>query len=706
MKQVIVKKGTVINEEVPVPAVETGYVLIRVAFSCISAGTEISGIRDTNKSILTKAMEKPEKVRQVLNMLSQRGIKSTLRQVKDLDDTGRPSGYSVSGTVVELAPDVKNLKPGDRVAAAGGGYAIHAEYVLVPKNLVVKIPDRVTLQEASAATIGAIALHGARRASLSIGEFGVVVGCGIIGLFTIQILKAAGVKVAAVEINERRLEMAHKLGADLTINPSHEDAAEKVKQWSEGMGADAVLFTAAVKSPEPLAEAFRMCRRKGRVVLVGSVPIEIKREDIYPNEIDFLISTSYGPGRYDKNYEEGGHDYPYPYVRWTEQRNIGEFLSLVSKKLVDVQAIIDRTFSIEKSAEAFEFLSSDASKPLVVLIEYPQENGVAEKTVPVTKHDSHKIVNKDTLNVAVVGTGSFFKNVHLPNLQSLKDKFKIYAVMSRKGYDAKLIADQNGASYSTTDYQQILSDPEVDLVFICTRHASHGSMTLQALEAGKHVFVEKPLAVNRDEIDAIEEFFKKMENPPLLMVGYNRRYSKFSREIKKAVSGRINPLFIRYRMNAGYLKPDHWIFSEGGRIIGEACHIIDLMQYLVGYPVIEISSSELTPATEYYSPEDNKSFTLKFEDGSLAVIDYFSCGNNNLSKEFMEVHFENKSIVMDDYKKLKPYGLKMKQYNQTVSDKGHLDELIELYNHLTGQSKGFPVDLDSLFQNVFITFSI
>jgi predicted dehydrogenase len=451
-----------------------------------------------------------------------------------------------------------------------------------------------------------------------------------------------------------------------------------------------------------------MCRRKGRVVLVGTAPIEINRQDIYTDEIDFLISTSYGPGRYDKNYEELGNDYPYAYVRWTEQRNMKEFLSLVSRKLLDVNKMTDRVFSIDKSGEAFEFLSSDKSKPLVVLLEYPQDEAEADTTILVRTPEiaGNTKSGNVLINVAVVGVGSFFKNVHLPNLQSLKEKFNIYAVMSHKGYDAKIIAEQNGASYSTTDYQKILADPTVDLVFICTRHKSHGLLTLQALEAGKNVFVEKPLATKMEEITAFQEFFRNTVSPPLLMVGFNRRYSKISREIHNAVKNRNNPLIIRYRMNAGYLKPDHWVFAEGGRIVGEACHIIDLMQYLVGYPIIELTTSELTPQTGVYTSADNKSFTLKFLDGSLATIDYFSCGSNELSKEFMEVHFDNKSIIMDDYKTIRSFGIRLKPFNLKISDKGHYDELAFLLDCLTGKETIDPVFIQDLILNSKITFEI
>ncbi len=706
MKQVIVKKGKVFNEEVAPPIVEPGFLLIQVANSCISAGTEIASVNSTKKSMINRAMEKPEKISMVLQMLKQRGLLKTLRQIKDISGTGMFSGYSVSGKVIETGQDITDIKPGDRVAAAGGGYAIHAEFVLVPQNLVVKIPDNVAYEEAASATIGAIALHGVRRAGLAIGEFAVVVGCGIIGLFTTQILIASGVKVAAIDLDKKRLELAKKFGAQLTICPADHDPVNIVRQWSEGMGADAVIFTAAVKEKDPLSQSFKMCRRKGRVVLVGTTPIEIDRQDIYTDEIDFLISTSYGPGRYDKNYEEGGNDYPYAYVRWTEQRNIKEFLALVGNKSVDIQSMIDETFPIEESEKAFASLSSGTVKPLIVLLDYKLEEDIKNQAASAIQIKNENKNIKGQINVAIVGTGNFFKSVHLPNLQELEAKYNIYAVMSRKGYDAKIIAEQNRAEYSTTDFDKIISDPNVNLVFISTRHESHGSLTLKALRAGKHVFVEKPLAIRAEELKQIQEFYLSTEYPPLLMVGYNRRFSPISKEIKKAVNERVNPLFIRYRMNAGYLKKDHWVFNEGGRIVGEACHIIDLMQYLVESSISEVAVSELTPKTDYYSSGDNKSFTLKFEDGSIASIDYFSNGNSKLSKEYMEIHFDGKSIVMDDYKTLDGYGVKIKPFNSKLSNKGHLEELGELYNFLSGKSQNPPTNIEALLENSFVNMFI
>ncbi|MBA7532820.1 Inositol 2-dehydrogenase/D-chiro-inositol 3-dehydrogenase [subsurface metagenome] len=710
MKQLIIKKGVALNEEVAIPKISSGHVLIRVAYSCISAGTEMAGVERTKKSMLARAMEKPEKVKMALDLLKQRGLINTLKQIKDINDTGSPSGYSISGTVIETGDDIADIKSGDKVAAAGGGFAIHAEYVLVPKNLVVKIPDGVEIEDASAATIGSIALHGVRRAQMIIGEYGVVVGCGIIGLMTIQILKASGIKVAAIDPDQRRLQLAKKLGAEVIINPKDEISPEMIKNWSNGMGADAVIFTAAVNDPAPLNNAFKLCRRKGKVVLVGSAPIEIDRQNIYADEIDFLISTSYGPGRYDKNYEEEGNDYPYAYVRWTEQRNIAEFLRLISEKLVDISVLTDKIFPIDKSNEAFTALSDADTKPLIVLLKYHQETGTNNIS------SSHKIINPviktkkksgdSIIRIGLIGTGDFLKSVHLPNLQLLKEKFVIHGVMSHKGYDAKAIADQNQASYSTTEYQQIINDPEIDLVFISTRHESHSSLVLQALQTGKNVFVEKPLAISQEQLNPIIDFYNNNPNPPMLMVGFNRRFSPLSVEIKKHTEKRINPLFIRYRMNAGYLKKDHWVFKEGGRIIGEACHIIDLMTYVTNSTIQEISSTSLSPKTENFSPDDNKTFSLKFNDGSVASIDYFSCGSNKLPKEFMEIHFDHKSILMDDFKTLRSYGINVKEFNLKLSDKGHLNELLELRRSLTGETAVTPIDWRLLIQTTNATIRI
>jgi predicted dehydrogenase/threonine dehydrogenase-like Zn-dependent dehydrogenase len=700
MKQLIIKKGLIFNEEVSIPLVENGYVLIHVAYSSISSGTELAGISQSQKTLIKRAVEKPEKIRMFINMLKRKGIVSTVKQIKDLNAEGKSSGYSISGIVEESGVD--EFKTGDRVAAAGGGYAIHAEYVLVPKNLVVHVPDRVTLKEASAAAIGAIALHGVHRSDIKIGEYVAVIGCGLLGLFSIQILKAAGVRVISTDINEKKLQKARELGADFTLSAGDADFVQQVLSRTDGTGVDAVFFTAATSESQTLSKSFNICRKKGRVILVGVSGMNLKREDIYSKEIDFLISTSYGPGRYDKNYEEFGKDYPIAYVRWTENRNMFEFLRLIEEKKVNIESMIEAIHSFDQSSDAFTSLQAGKEKPLLVLLEYNQEELAADKQEPL--HKIATIPNRggknNLIQVGIIGAGSFARDVHIPNLTKLKKQFKVRAIHSLNGYQAKMVARQNNAEYSTTDYKEILNDPDINLVMITTRHDSHGSLVLEALKAGKHVFVEKPLAITHDEVKLIGQFYQTQEadHRPLMMVGFNRRFSRYAREIKKHTDKRINPLFIRYRMNAGYLPADHWVFSAGGRIIGEACHIIDLMNFFIDSEIISINVTSVHPKTSYYSPNDNKSFILNYQDGSIAAIDYFSTGNTHLSKEYMEIHFDGKSIVLNDYRSLEGYGLKIKNIKTSFSDKGHLSELEFLYNKLSGKTDDWPIRLVDIFQ--------
>ncbi len=711
MKQALVKKGLVIGEEVPAPVVSEGSVLIKVVNSCISAGTELSGIMSSGTPLIKRIMKQPEKVAKTLNLARTEGISKVYQKVKGELDAGKPTGYSVSGVVIGVGKGADKFKISDRVAAAGGGIANHAEYVDVPVNLVVKIPNNLGFKEASTVTLGAIALHGARRADLRLGEFCVVFGTGILGLLTIQMLNASGIRVIAIDLDNKRLALAQEYGAERVINSQQEDPVSIVKNVTHRLGADAVIFTATTSSSKPLSQSFNMCRRKGKVVLVGVSGMEIERKDIYPKELDFLISTSYGPGRYDKSYEEKGIDYPYSYVRWTENRNLSEYLRLLKTGSLNIKAIIQKVFSIDQVTAAFNSLKQPEDKPLMVLLDY----GLPEVNL-LDQYRDHKrkieirtsFADKDMINVALVGAGSFATSVHLPNLKNLSRKYKIYAISDKNGHTAKAIAEQYQASYATTNVEEILNDQNVDLVLICTRHDSHAEITLKALEKGKHVFVEKPLATSHDELKKIEDFYKnrQIENKPVLMVGFNRRFSPYAIEIKRHTKNRINPLFIHYRMNAGYISPDHWVHENGGRIVGEACHIIDLMTFFVGKPIISISYESLSPSTEHFNSSDNKSVILKYEDGSIATIEYFAIGNHKFPKEYMEVHFDEKTIVLDDYKKLKGFGCNIKEINSSISQKGHLEEWECLSNSLTGKFNGWPISLYDLIQTTQVSFLI
>ncbi|MBE9511796.1 MAG: bi-domain-containing oxidoreductase, partial [Bacteroidetes bacterium] len=481
MKQALVKKGIVIGEEVPAPVVSEGSVLIKVVNSCISAGTEMSGVTSSGTPIIKRILKQPEKISKIINLVRSEGITKVYNHVKGELDAGKPTGYSLSGIIIGVGKGAEKFNVGDRVAAAGGGYANHAEYVDVPVSLVVKIPDNLGYKEASTVTLGAIAMHAVRRADLRLGEFGVVLGAGILGLLIIQMLKASGIRVIAIDLDNKRLSLAKELGAEHVLNPETEDPVKFIENLTHGHGADVVIFSASTTSSKPLSQAFQMCRRKGKVVLVGVSGMQIERKDIYPKEIDLLISTSYGPGRYDKTYEEKGIDYPYAYVRWTENKNFSEYLRLLESGSININPIIDDVFDIDHVTDAFNSLKQTENKPLMVILDYGQP-----ELELIDQYQNHNrkteiktsVINKDIINVAIIGIGSFASNVHLPNLKKLDRKYKIYAVADRKGYKAKSIAELYRANYATTNIDEILDDQNVDLILICTRHDSHAKLVL------------------------------------------------------------------------------------------------------------------------------------------------------------------------------------------------------------------------------------
>ncbi|MDB2624714.1 bi-domain-containing oxidoreductase [Flavobacteriaceae bacterium] len=700
MKQAIIKKGIVVAEDVPSPQVSRGNVLVKVVYSCISAGTEISSVKTSGTNIIKRAMENPDLVNKVLESVKKEGIQKVYNKVRGKIDGGTPTGYSLSGVIVEVGNEVRDFKVGDRVAAAGAGIANHAEYVNVPQNLTVKIPDELSFQEASTITLGAIAMQGVRRLELKMGEYAVVFGTGILGLLAVQMLNNAGVRVAAIDFDSERLQIARESGAEIIINPNEVSSLNEVSVWTHGKGADAVLFSAATADDKPLSQSYQMCRRKGRVVMLGVAGMNMKREDMYMKELDFMMSTSYGPGRYDKYYEEKGIDYPYAYVRWTENRNMKEYLRLLSANKIDLSLLINGEFPIEDVTNAYESLKDKTKKSLIVLLSYGQGD------IDFKKIETYnKVISKDKINVGFIGAGGFVQGVHLPNMKKLGSKFNLHAVANRTGISGKNIANQYGFKYATTDSDEIINDSDIDLIIIATPHDSHGTLTLKALKAGKHVFVEKPLVTSGEELNAIKEFYNSSEETPMLFVGFNRRFSKYATSIKKHVAQRQNPLLIRYRMNAGFIPYDHWIHEDGGRMVGEACHIVDLMTYLTGSSIESINCQSLTIANGKFKSDDNKSITLKYADGSVCAIDYFSIGNNSLSKEFMEVHFDGKSIILDDYKKLKGYGVNL-DMNTRKSEKGQYEELLVLYDYLTGKTTLPPIPLDDIFSTTKVTFLI
>lgn len=691
MKQVFSTKQGIILNNIPDPIVTKGQIKIKVAYSCISAGTEMMTVNAEHKSALQKVMQNPI---HAISVVVGNGIKKTLSNVEASNEKLGAMGYSVAGIVTEVGADITGFKPGDLVSAGGAGIASHAEYVTVPKNLVVKIPEGLSLSIASMGTVGSIALHGVRRTSLSLNEYGVVVGVGLMGLLAVQMLKASGVKVACTDINSDRLALAKELGADKVINSMEEDPVQAVLNWTNGYGADAVLFTAATHADEPLSQSFKMCRKKGKVVLLGVSGMNINREDIYKKEIDFCISTSYGPGRYDDNYESKGWDYPYAYVRWTENRNIYSFLEMVRDGMINVDKMHPIIYPFEKAAEAFQGIKTDPGHHVITILEYNAD--VDKKQEPTVLLPNHSRVEKNKVCIGLIGAGAFATNMLLPIIAENQDKYYLKTIANRTAVKAMNAAKQFKAEKVTTNNDEIFNDPDIDLVMICTRHGNHADLVLKGLQCGKNVYVEKPLAITIQQLEMIEDFYKTSPSPtPCLFVGYNRRFSPFNVVVKEHLKKRTSPVFIHYRMNAGFAPIDSWVHADGGRIIGECCHLIDLMQFLLDSSIVSYSVSHFTPKNGIYLSEDNRSISLEFADGSVAIVDYFSSGSKLLPKEHMEVHWESKSIIMEDYKSIMGYGIKVKNLHSEKSLKGHKEEWLALYEALK-KGEG-SINLNSLF---------
>lgn len=667
MKQVLMKQGSILVEEVPDPTPESGYQIVRVSHSCISTGTELSGLKTASTPLWKRALAEPEKIKKALTMLVAKGFSKTKSIIQGKLTSGSPLGYSAAGFI-----EGTNL----RVACAGAQFANHAEIIQVPENLIVPIPPQLEFASASTVALGAIALQGIRRAQPTIGETFVVIGLGFLGQVTAQMLMAGGCKVIGMDLDCNRMALAKSLGIETA----------PVSQ------VDGVIITAASSSSEVISTAFKLCRKKGRVVLVGDVGLNLKRADFYQKELDFLISTSYGPGRYDDRYEEKGFDYPIGYVRWTENRNMEEYLRLLSEKKINIQPLIDSIFPVENATAAYQHLKEAQPKPLLILLSYPssslQQKVIVNPEVPKAK--------KGQIRLAVIGAGGFAKEMHLPNLQSLKE-YNLRAVVSRSGHNAKATAKQFEAAYSTTNYKEVLHDPEIDAVLIATRHFLHAEMALNALKAGKHVLLEKPMALTKGQMQPILEFYASTPDAPLLLTGFNRRFSKYGKAIFEQVQKRSKPMILNYRMNAGFLPPEHWVHGEegGGRNIGEACHIYDLFTYLTGSKVIKIDAQSIRSQTN-----DNFIATMSFQDGSIATLTYTSLGSKEHPKEKLEVFCDGKVMEMIDYK-----SLSLPKLETHTSEKGQKEELIAFARAIQ-EGGSWPIPLWQQAQAMEIAFEV
>ena len=693
MKQVLIRGGGVVVEEVPAPTAGARSVLVRVEWSCVSAGTESASVAMSALPLYRRALKQPEHAKRALEIARNEGFVRTYKRFSGQLAAGLPTGYSAAGVVVDIGAEVEGFSAGDRVACAGAGVANHAELIDVPVNLVVRVPDRVGLDDAATVTLGAIALQGVRRADPKLGDVVGVIGLGILGQLTVQLLRANGCRVLATDPNAERVAQAVAHGAEDATG----DFAERVRALSDGFGADAVIVTAATSSSAPMHDAAHACRHKGRIVIVGDVGLELRRADLYAKELDVLMSTSYGPGRYDEGYELEGRDYPIGYVRWTETRNMTEYLRLIGAGAVRLGDLQRQTYVVDDAQRAFD------EKPLLALLEYPAREDAATRTVRMRSVAARPGV----IRVGLVGAGGFAQGSHVPNLLKLRDRFELRAVVSRTGATAKAVASRAEAAYATTDLDEVLADPEIDLVLIATRHDLHAAQTMQSLRAGKHVFVEKPLALTEAELDEIESFYAERD-APLLLTGFNRRFSPSVVRARELVSSRTTPLIAEYRMNAGYVPLDHWVHGPqgGGRNIGEACHVYDLFDALVGrdVEVESVSAHGIRADGTRLSASDNFVATVTYADGSLCTLTYTALGNREHPKEQMELFADGTVLTLDDYKSLRISG-RGSGWRGTTQHKGHVEELEALANALRDGGP-WPISLGEQLRAMRIAFAV
>lgn len=690
-------------QQVPAPRVSPKNILVRVIHSCISVGTESTGVKMSGLPLYRRALKQPHHVKRVLEVMRDQGIKRTFDRVRGQLAAGLPTGYSAAGEVLEVGSQVEGFRAGDLVACSGAGIANHAEIIDVPVNLAVRIPDGLSTAQASTITLGAIALQGVRRANPTLGETIAVIGLGLIGQITAQLLRIHGCRVIGTDLDPARVQTAVENGMDFGVDPATDNLVDRAMKVTDGYGVDAAIVTAASSGSAVIHEAMQVCRKKGRVVLVGDVGLNLNREDLYKKELDFLISCSYGPGRYDPVYEEGGHDYPLPYVRWTENRNMEEYLRLLAERRLSLDGLQTRILPIDSAAEAYESLKSKNGHPLVVLLSYPPSDTALQRTVRLHLPP----IRSGVVRVALVGAGGFAQGMHLPNLAKLTGSFELHCVMSRTGANARAAATQFGAAYATTDYEHVLNDPSIDLVLIATRHNLHAEMVLAALKAGKHVFVEKPLALNADELDAIERFYQGGGPLPLLLTGFNRRFSPAIQFIQKTLATRTTPLIVNYRMNAGRMPADHWVYSEegGGRNIGEACHIYDLFGALTKSQPADICAQSIAASGTQWKKNDNFAATISFKDGSVCSLTYTDLGHKSFPKETMDVFADGCVASLQDYRSVDISADRQRRWKSSTQQKGQYEELQALAAALkNGQS--WPIPLDEQLQAMRIAFAV
>jgi len=715
MKQVFldIKKGKIGITDLPYPKAQAGTLLIQTLASDISAGTERMMLDFGKANYIEKARQKPDKVRMVLDKVKTDGIIPTLEAVQNKLDQPLPLGYSNAGVILEVGESVGGFQVGERVASNGN----HAEIVCVPKNLCAKVPDNVSDEAAAFTVVGAIGLQGIRLAEPTIGEAFVVTGLGLIGQLTVQLLMAHGCRVLGIDLETAKCDLAGQFGAETVDLSKGEDPVEAAVAFSRGRGVDGVLITAATKSSQPVHQAARMCRKRGRIVLVGVTGLELKRSDFYEKELSFQVSCSYGPGRYDPEYEEKGHDYPLGFVRWTEQRNFEAVLDLMASGKLDVKPLITHRFPFEEGEKAYELIAEGREPYIGIILTYSEAEGGRQKAVGSTVE--LKISRPQTSNlppqapvIGLIGAGNFTGQVLLPALK--KTGVRLKAIASSGGISGTHLGKKFGFEESSTDTERIFADPEINTVFITTRHNTHAHFVLKALRAGKHVFVEKPLCLNIEELSQIKDTYHSLitnndsqitsNGVPLLMVGFNRRFAPHVVKMKELLEALKEPKSMIMTVNAGMIPADHWTQDPevgGGGIIGEVCHFIDLSSFLAGSKIVNSQIESLMSGVG-----DTISIQLSFGDGSIGTIHYFANGNRRFPKERLEVFCGGKILQLDNYKALRGYGWKgFKKMKLWRQDKGHMNEIRSFVDAIT-EGKPSPIPFQEIIEVTKISLDL
>jgi predicted dehydrogenase/threonine dehydrogenase-like Zn-dependent dehydrogenase len=700
MKQLIqnFKTGELYVDEVPFPSLEEGYVLVANRFSLISAGTEKTTVSTGKASLIGKAKKRPDLVKQVIANYKKEGFKATLEKIKTKLDSLKALGYSTSGVVMASMDTNNFFKPGDRVACAGLDYATHSEVVCVPQNLVVKIPDGVDFDEACFSTLGSIALQGIRQANPTLGENVCVIGLGLLGQITCQLLKANGCRVFGIDVSSAMVDLAVKTNAAVAMVRNDDSLYTATENFTRGYGFDKVIITAGAASNDPVELAGQLSRKKGTVVVVGAVKMDIPRDpDYYRKELEVKMSCSYGPGRYDPSYEEDGIDYPYGYVRWTEQRNMQAFLDQASSGAINLKPLITHVFDIENAVEAYDIILGKKKEMFVgILLKYSEDTVLQQKKIfPVNGSSVNRPV------IGFIGAGSFAQSYLIPNVISFGEAS---TVVTRTGINAKNVAGKFKFKKFSTDPADILHDSGINTVFIATQHDTHAEYVLKAIENNKNIFVEKPLAVNDEELDAIISAYNNFKG--LLLVGFNRRFSDIAITAKNEFTTIGEPLLMNFRVNGGFIPKDHWIQGKAGagRIIGEVCHFIDFMQFFAGADPVKVFAESVSSQNSKITDADNIAITVKFNNGTVGNLLYSANGDKGLPKERFEIFGGNKVFIIDDFRNGTLYkNNKVKTFKNT--GKGHKQEIESFFSSLNNGT-ALPVTFESMCYTTRTTFRI